>query len=42
MSNRPKMETLSTAELKALVVNLLDQVSALGRVVAEQRDEIAR
>lgn len=42
MSNRPNMETLSTAELKALVVNLLDQVSALGRVVAEQRDEIAR
>ena len=42
MSKPPSIEALSTAELKALVLNLLDQVSALGRVVAEQRDEIAR
>lgn len=42
MSKPPNIEALSTIELRALVVNLLDQVSALGRVVAEQRDEIAR
>ena len=41
MSNPPNIEALSTAELKALVVVLLERVSALGRVVAEQRDEIA-
>ena len=42
MSKPPNIEALSTIELRALVVNLLDQVSALGRVVADQRDEIAR
>ena len=42
MSKPPNIDALSTAELKALVVQLLGQVSALSRVVAEQRDEIAR
>jgi hypothetical protein len=36
------IDALSPAELKALVVGLVEQVSALSRIVAEQRDEIAR
>ncbi|MCW6511301.1 hypothetical protein [Lichenifustis flavocetrariae] len=42
MSNPPNIAALFTAELKALVVDLLGRVSALGRVVADQWDEIAR
>ena len=42
MSKPSNIEALSTAELKALVGDLLCQVSALGRIVSEQRDEIAR
>ena len=42
MSNPLNIDALSTTELKALVVDPLERVSALGRVVAEQRDEIAR
>ena len=42
MSSPRDIDVLSAAELKALVADLLDQVSALRRVVAEQRDEISR
>ncbi len=42
MSRPPNIEVLSIVELRALVVDLPGQISALGRFVAEQRDEIAR
>jgi hypothetical protein len=42
MSPPPDIDHLSAAELKALVVELLDRVSDLGRTVIAQREEIAR
>jgi hypothetical protein len=42
MAMPPDLETLSSAELKALVVALLARVNDLERTVVAQRDEIAR
>ena len=42
MSSPPDLDALSSSELKALVVALLERVTALERTVAAQRDEIAR
>src|ERR1022692_669485 len=38
----PNIDALSTAELKSLVLQLLEEVTELRRTVAAQRDEIAR
>ena len=42
MSPPADPDDLSTAALKALVLELLAEISALKQVVAEQRAEIAR
>ena len=42
MSLPPDFEHLSPAELKGLVIALLEKVAALGRIVTAQGDEIAR
>jgi hypothetical protein len=42
MSLPSDFEHLSPAELKGLVIALLEKVAALERTVAAQRDEIAR
>ena len=42
MSPPPDLDTLSSAELKALVLALLARVSDLERTVIAQRDEIGR
>jgi hypothetical protein len=42
MSPLPDIDSLSAAELKSLVLKLLEDVAQLRRTVAAQRDEIAR
>jgi hypothetical protein len=42
MAPPPEIDGLSAAELKALVIDLFERVSALNRTVIEQREEIAR
>src|ERR1019366_3517352 len=42
MSPPPDIDSLSTAELKSLVLKLLQEVTELRRTIAAQRDEIAR
>ncbi len=42
MAPPPDLDTLSPADLKALVLTLLARVSELERTVVAQRDEIAR
>ena len=42
MSPPPNIDALSAAELKSLVLKLLEEVAQLRRTVAAQRDEIAR
>jgi hypothetical protein len=42
MSPPPDIDTLAAAELKSLVLKLLEEVTELRRTVSAQRDEIAR
>ena len=42
MSSPPDLDALTSAELKVLVIALVERVAALERTVTAQRDEIAR
>ncbi|HEX3486574.1 MAG TPA: hypothetical protein VHT51_16060, partial [Micropepsaceae bacterium] len=42
MNRTPDIDALTAQELRALVVELLERVGGLSRVVIEQREEIAR